>query len=149
MQCIAVFLDDPAEAQARLVPLLSQTQAPDQWLMVACAPRMSHRVGKWVAHRAREHWRAKWLQRLRDDLEPLLQALRPHAQFHWSVARAPLDTVTAQLRAEHGDHLRLLDVRRSRLAPGAPAARPRDTPCHAWPWALGSGMSALLAALAD
>lgn len=142
MRYTAVYLDDAEHARRRLEPLLSAAPAPAHWLMVGCAPRLSHRVGKWVSHSSREHWRQKWLQRLRSELEPALAQCQPQVHFEWTVARAPLEQVWAQLRQQHGDGLQLVDARRERPAPGQVLRG------LGLPWALGSGLWSL-AALAD
>jgi hypothetical protein len=47
---------------------------PTHWVLVACAPRMTHRISKWVSHSSRENWRAKWADKLFDQVVPPLQA---------------------------------------------------------------------------
>eukprot|EP01034_Spumella_vulgaris_P044434 gene44434-55260_t len=65
MDKIIVYVDDADYAQQLLAPLVARTPAPHQhWVLVACAPRMTHRVSKWVSHSARESWRTKWADKL-------------------------------------------------------------------------------------
>jgi hypothetical protein len=56
-----VYIDDATHARQVLAPLVTGAQAATtHWVLVACAPRMTHRISKWVSHSARENWRAKW-----------------------------------------------------------------------------------------
>ena len=121
MDKVIVYLDDPAYARQHMAVAAA---APTHWVLVACAPRMTHRISKWVSHSARENWRAKWADKLFDQVVPLLRgrgdAVTP------VLARGPLPELTRSLMAEHGTE-RVLDVRRpksddgslGRWAPGA------------------------------
>ncbi|HZY15797.1 MAG TPA: hypothetical protein VFE74_04165, partial [Ramlibacter sp.] len=60
MDKVIVYLDDPAYAHQQL----PAGGTPTHWVLVACAPRMTHRVSKWVSHSARENWRVKWADKL-------------------------------------------------------------------------------------
>lgn len=106
MDKVIVYLDDPSYAQQRIaVP----GEAPTHWVLVACAPRMTHRISKWVSHSARENWRARWADKLFDQVVPPLRA-RGDAVTP-VLARGPLPELTRLLMAEHGTE-RVLDVRR-------------------------------------
>ncbi len=60
MDKIIVYVDDADHAQQLLAPLAAKEPAHQRhWVLVACAPRMTHRVSKWVSHSARESWRNK------------------------------------------------------------------------------------------
>jgi hypothetical protein len=106
MQKVILYLDDAAYAQAQLSAAAAQ---PTHWLLVACAPRMTHRISKWVSHSARENWRAKWADKLFDQVVPSLRA-RGDAVTP-ILARGPLPELTRTLMADHGT-ARVLDVRR-------------------------------------
>ena len=114
MNKVIVYLDDPAYASQRL-----PAQAPPtHWVLVACAPRMTHRISKWVSHSARENWRAKWADKLFGAVVPRLQergdAVTP------VLAKGPLPELTRALLAEHGTE-QVLDARRPK-APDSPPA---------------------------
>lgn len=117
MDKVIVYLDDPAWARQRLP---SPAQGPTHWVLVACAPRMTHRVSKWVSHSARENWRTRWADKLFAQVVPSLRA-RGDAVTP-VLARGPLPELTRALMAEHGT-ARVLDVRRPRQEP-PPAATP-------------------------
>jgi hypothetical protein len=105
MEKVIVYVDDPAYAHQQM----RATGTPTHWLVVACAPRMTHRVSKWVSHSSRENWRAKWADKLFEQVVPVLQA-RGDAVTP-ILAKGPLPELTRSLLAEHGD-LRVMDVRR-------------------------------------
>lgn len=127
MEKVIVYLDDPAYARQQLP---AAGAVPTHWVLVACAPRMTHRISKWVSHSARENWRAKWADKLFDQVIPPLQA-RGDAVTP-VLARGPLPELTRTLMAEHGP-VRVIDVRR----PKAPEQQ------QGWPGAV-MGMGALL-----
>ncbi len=128
MDKIIVYVDDGAHAQQQLAPMKNGglgSSPSTHWVLVACAPRMTHRISKWVSHSARENWRAKWADKLFSQIVPGLQASGDFVTV--VLAKGPLPELTEQLKAEHGT-TRVLDARRPKmgpdLAPGAaePAA---------------------------
>ena len=114
MNKVIVYLDDPAYARQRMP---GPDAGPTHWVLVACAPRMTHRISKWVSHSARENWRAKWAGRLFDEVVPALRA-RGDAVTP-VLARGPLPELTRNLMAEHGT-ARVIDVRRPKAQDGGP-----------------------------
>lgn len=71
MDKIIVYVDDADHAQQLLAPLAAKEPASQRhWVLVACAPRMTHRVSKWVSHSARESWRNKWADKLFAQIIP-------------------------------------------------------------------------------
>jgi hypothetical protein len=151
MNTVIVYVDDAAHAQETLVPLLADPhRAPTQWVLVACAPRMTHRISKWVSHSTRENWRAKWAEKLFAQLLPGWPCARHPVST--VVANGPLDEFTHQLQAKHGVSGALMDIRKPRTttpsaAPTPPAATDnpaRTQPCPKaprWPGTLGSLLS--------
>lgn len=114
MDKIIVYVDDAAHAQQVLQPLAARaTAATTHWVLVACAPRMTHRISKWVSHSARENWRAKWADKLFAQLLPWLGATG--CTVSTVMAKAPLPDLLAQLQAEHGAHTPVVDARRPKL----------------------------------
>ena len=113
MEKVIVYLDDPAYARQQMP---HADGGPTHWVLVACAPRMTHRISKWVSHSARENWRAKWADKLFGQVIPPLQergdAVTP------VLARGPLPELTRLLMAEHGTE-RVLDVRRPKAPDGS------------------------------
>ena len=112
MDKVIVYLDDPAYARQQMP---AAGDGPTHWVLVACAPRMTHRISKWVSHSARENWRAKWADKLFDQVVPALHA-RGDAVTPL-LARGPLPELTRALMAEHGT-ARVIDVRRPKADTG-------------------------------
>ncbi|MBE7367402.1 hypothetical protein [Ramlibacter pallidus] len=117
MDKVIVYLDDPAYASQRMPPVGG---APTHWVLVACAPRMTHRISKWVSHSARENWRAKWADRLFGEVVPPLRARGDDVTP--VLARGPLPELTRSLMAEHGT-ARVIDVRRPKTHDGTDGRR--------------------------
>ena len=130
MDKVIVYLDDPAYARQQL-PAAGAN--PTHWVLVACAPRMTHRISKWVSHSARENWRNKWAGKLFDQMVPHLRSRGDEVTP--VLARGPLPELTRALMAEHGT-AQVLDVRRPK----------QDGPSDHGHWAPGAiiGLGALL-----
>jgi len=140
-----LYVDDAAYANAHLAKLAPATGAPRHWVLVACAPRMTHRISKWVSHSARENWRAKWFARLQGELLPVLQREGDTVTVA-VLAKGPLTELTQTLRAEHGAG-DVIDARRPKLGvdmePVAPGQKPPGQSGWTVPGAV-AGMGALL-----
>lgn len=140
----ALFINDAETALQALSKLdLSPTS---QVQLVACAPHLTQRIGKWVAHSQREKWRAQWAAKL---FEAVLPALEGKATVSTSIAKEALPRVVSQLRSRLGAELQVHDARRTPvgaavepLAATAPAAAGGR-----WvaPVAIASGLSVVLA----
>lgn len=115
MDKIIVYVDDAAYAEQHLVPMKSSGHpagAPTQWILVACAPRLTHRISKWVSHSARENWRAKWSEKLFAMIAPGLLARGDKVTT--VLAKGPLPELTDKLINQHGP-ARVLDARRPKF----------------------------------
>lgn len=118
MDKVIVYVDDAAYAQQMLVPLCGRpASANTHWVLVACAPRMTHRVSKWVSHSTRENWRTKWADKLFAQIIPTLHA--PSGAVTTVVAKGPLAELTAQIQADAGGAV---------AAPVVDARRPKSEP---------------------
>lgn len=131
-----VYVDDAAAARPVLQTLLRTMPPQGHCLVVACAPRITHRVSKWVSHRSREQWRERWADRLWAELAGTLEPHRAHCTL--LLAREPLTELSARWQREGGGTAAVVDARRTRDASsGSPANR--------WPhWAPGTLASLLL-----
>ena len=117
MDKIIVYLDDAAYAREQLSARPADPAVaphPPHWILVACAPRMTPRISKWVSHSARENWRGKWADRLFEQVVPPLRAAGD--QVTTVLARGPLPELARQLADEHGQ-ARVIDVRRPKFGP--------------------------------
>ena len=126
MNKVIVYVDDAAHAQQILGPLsarqtedASSAHSSTHWILVACAPRMTHRISKWVSHSARENWRAKWAEKLFAQVVPWLRS--EGAQVSTVLAKGPLPELLAQLHAEHGASVQVMDARRPKQEAMVPA----------------------------
>ena len=147
MDKIAVFVDDAEHARQLLAPLIADGSGRVQWVVVACAPKLTHRIGKWVAHSSREHWREHWLRTLRAKLEPVFGAAAA-TECEWVLARGSLDALSGKLRRRFGSDLRLLDARRPKLgATLAPVSAEQQPAGARWtaPVAVSSSLAVMLA----
>lgn len=114
MDTVIVYLDDAEHAASLLAPLL-RTSTPTRWVLVACAPRMSRRIGKWLSHSARENWRSKWCDKLFTQISPCIQLHTSTAdRIEYVVADCPLPELVAQLELRWGK-LCTVDARRPKM----------------------------------
>lgn len=146
MEKIILYVDDAAYARellSRLTPEAVGTGAR-RWVLVACAPRMTHRISKWVSHSARENWRSKWLAKTQEQLLPLLQL--EGGQVISVLAKGPLAELTQRLKMEHGA-ARVIDARRPKIGVDLEAVAPDVKSPSQSGWAAPGavlGMGALL-----
>ncbi|RZJ15456.1 MAG: hypothetical protein EON50_01820 [Acidovorax sp.] len=111
MDRVIVYVDDAAYAQEVLAPLFARgTTTPTEWVLVACAPRMTHRISKWVSHSARENWRTKWADKLFAQILPALRT--PASSVTTVIAKGPLVELTEQLQAAQSATAQVVDARR-------------------------------------
>ncbi|AKJ26784.1 hypothetical protein [Caldimonas brevitalea] len=129
MKKIVVLLDDAAHAQQHLVSRLCEVQG-ERCILVACAPRLTHRASKWMSHGSREHWRSKWAAKLFGQMRPWLERQGVEAEAH--LAKGPLQELMQELEPDE-----LIDVRRPKLETAAEPAvdlpQRLDTPADAEP----------------
>ncbi|QXZ08649.1 hypothetical protein KUF54_11280 [Comamonas sp. Y33R10-2] len=127
MNPIIVYVDDATYAQPMLEALAGSSQAASShWLLVACAPRMTHRVSKWVSHRARENWRGKWADKLFTAVMPVMTA--NGGKVTPVLAKGPLTELVAELQQEYGA-AQIIDARRPKqeVAQAVPAKQGQAT----------------------
>lgn len=131
MDRVIVYVDDAVYAQQVLAPLFARDAAVrTQWVLVACAPRMTHRISKWVSHSARENWRAKWADKLFAQILPVLRV--PTDRMTTVLAKGPLAELTDQLQAAGTSAAQVVDARRPKADTAEEATRPdkRWSPRH-------------------
>lgn len=114
MHKLIVYVDDAAHAMGVLQPLLVGLPGPRQWILVGCAPRVTHHVSKWVTHSARESWRSKWADKLFAQVVPVLQEAGDEVLT--LTGKHNLQAQTELLQREHGQ-ARVIDARRPKLGP--------------------------------
>ena len=144
METIAVFVNDAAHARHVLEPLLEGGR-PTRWIVVACAPKLTRHIGRWVSNAARTQWRERWASELYAELEPELAA--DGNRVEKMLARRPLVEVSARLQSREAG-VRLLDARAPRWGqPDEPitVAQPAEQSRWVAPLAVTTGLSAMLA----
>jgi hypothetical protein len=150
METVIVYIDDATYARQQLASVVDAGQAstplpPVHWVLVACAPRMTHRISKWVSHSARENWRAKWSDKLFNEVSPWLRERGDRTTE--VLAKGPLMDLQAQLAAEHRTQ-HLLDARRPKMGHDMqPVVAPAPTPAPAGkkspPWSLPGAVASV------
>ncbi len=145
MEKIILYVDDAAYAAEHLARLApdAATGAARQWLLVGCAPRMTHHISKWVTHSARENWRAKWFAKLRGEMDPVLR--RSGGTVTGVLAKGPLVDLTQKLKLEHGAAT-VIDARRPKIGVDLEPVAAGQVPAQSG-WAVPgavAGMGALL-----
>ena len=114
MEKIIVFVNDSAHALQTLAPMCQPSTAPTQadthtqWIVVACAPRLTRHVSKWLTHSARTQWRDKWSAKVFAEITPILS--KAGNQVTTLSAQGSLIEMTDQLLKTHGT-ARVLDAR--------------------------------------
>ncbi|MGQ2994779.1 hypothetical protein [Variovorax sp.] len=146
MEKIILYVDDVVYACEQFAELAPDADAvvARHWVLVACAPRMTHRISKWVSHSARENWRAKWFSKLQAQLLPLLE--RNGGQVTAVLAKGPLTELTQQLKREHMA-VHVVDARRPKVGVDLEPVTPEQKPAGQQGWAFPGavmGMGALL-----
>lgn len=151
MEQIAVFIDNATHARRIIEPMLTRSDDQWRWVVVACPPRLSRHVGRWVSHVGRQQWQRRWLQDLRRAIDPMF-ARQSTDGVQWLLADGALEPLGRRLRSQYGAGLHLLDARVPKLGrPGEPlsAGQPATT-AEEWraPVAVSSSLAVMLA-LAD
>jgi len=149
METIAVFINDAGHARHILQPML-RAQGPTHWILVACAPRLTRHIGRWLSNAARQQWRERWAAELFADIEPDLK-MRSGSSVEKLLAKRPLTQLSARLESRRGG-VRLLDARRPRFGKYDEPLTETQASERAARWAdaavVATGLSALLS-LAD
>lgn len=150
MDRIIVYLDDASYAQHQLAPMAGDAGAPPtHWVLVACAPRMTQRISKWVSYSARESWRERWAEKLFAEVVPQLRERGDEVTT--VLAKGPLPQLTKQLSNQHATS-RVLDARRPKFGQNlAPVTADQPT-SHEERWSVPGavlGLGAVLVLAAD
>ena len=114
MENIIVYVDDAGYALQLLQPMLpaSRSALPTRWIVVGCAPRVTHHVSKFVTYSARDSWRRKWSDKVFGEVVPALQ--QEGDAVVTLLAQGNLIAQTDALVKTHGV-ARVLDARRPKF----------------------------------
>lgn len=151
MNNIIVYIDDVTYAQQQLVPMrdVEPTNQSVHWILVACAPRMTRYVGKWMTHSTRTHWRQQWSDKLFAQVDSWIQA--PGDRVTHVVAAGPLVEQTSKLMKDLG-HARVWDARRPKFGHDLQPVTDNQPPATEGRWTLPgavAGMGAVLVLAAE
>ena len=114
MEKIIVYVNDAAHALQTLTPMCQKADgsaraaSETQWIVVACAPRLTRHISKWLTHSARLQWRQKWAAKVFADITPVLS--RHGGQVKTLTAEGSLVEMTDQLLKTYGA-ARVMDAR--------------------------------------
>ena len=116
MTTLIVYIDDAQHAQQLLAPLTASSGAPEatHWILIGCAPRVTHRVSKWVTHSARENWRERWASKAFSQLVPMLQTSGSEVTTQIAPNDRTLTDLSNALLAQHAP-ARVVDARRPKF----------------------------------
>jgi hypothetical protein len=114
MDNIIVYVDDAGYALQILQPMLpaGRSPTPTRWIVVGCAPRVTHHVSKFVTYSARESWRRKWSEKVFGQVIPALH--QEGDDVVTLLAQGNLIAQTDMLVKTHGV-ARVLDARRPKF----------------------------------
>ena len=114
MDNIIVYVDDANYALQMLQPMHPTVngRSPARWILVGCAPRITHRSSKWVSQSARDSWRGKWAEKVFSKLLPVLEHGGDTVVLR--MAASSLCAQTESLMNEYGV-ARVLDARRPKF----------------------------------
>lgn len=114
MENIIVYVDDAGYALQLLQPMLptSRSALPTRWIVVGCAPRITHHVSKFATYSARDSWRRKWSDKVFGEVVPALQ--QEGDAVVTLLAQGNLIAQTDALVKTHGV-ARVLDARRPKF----------------------------------
>jgi hypothetical protein len=148
MDNIIAYVDDAEFALHQLAPMLNDApgadRQPAQWIVVACPPRMSRHINKWVNHTARENWRNKWADKLFKLITPRLQARGDKVVT--LLSSGPLLEMTQELQVTYGT-ARVLDARRPKFGQELPPVTPDQPQGQDTRWAVPGAVAGMAAFL--
>ena len=151
MDKIIVYLDDAAHALQQLAPMTSGGGAATGtlWILVACPPRVTKHISRWVTHSARENWRKNWCEEQFSHITPSLRA--SGGSVMTLIAHGPLVEQTDRLLEAHKP-ARVLDARRERFGEDMEPVTRNQPTAHASRWSVPgavAGVGALLVLASD
>jgi len=115
LNSIIVFLDDTEFAMQQITAMRAGagvSNSRTQWVLVACPPRMTRHISRWVNNTARQKWRNKWADNLFNEVKGLLQS--PQDLIATELSNGSLVEQTQMLLAKY-PAARVLDARRPKF----------------------------------
>jgi len=115
LNSVIVFLDDTEFAMQQIETMRAGTGVSNsrtQWVLVACPPRMTRHISRWVNNTARQKWRNKWADNLFNEVKGLLQS--PQDLIATELSNGPLVEQTQMLLTKY-PAARVVDARRPKF----------------------------------
>ena len=108
METFAVYINDHEHGPRQILSLLNG-QAPAHWVLLACPPRMSRHLGRWLSQPAKKKWRQRWSE---EALHEVIERVRAKGDtYEVRVVREPHPKLERELRRTYRG-LRTIDARR-------------------------------------
>ena len=139
MENIIVVLDDAAHALNQVLPMRKEG-GNTHWILVACPPRLTRHISRWVNQGSRNAWRKRWSQDLLNQVRPELTRQGDTCELR--VLNGKLTDMTEALQKEF-QLARVLDARRPKLGHEMEPATASQTTDTSGAWALPGGTAAL------
>ncbi len=139
MENIIVVLDDAQHALNQVLPMRQQGTRT-HWVLVACPPRLTRHISRWVNQRSRNAWRKRWAQELMDKVRPELT--RDGDTCELRLLEGKLIDMTERLQKEHA-LARVLDARRPKVGQEMEPATANQPVDGSGAWALPGGTAAV------
>lgn len=143
MEKMMVVLDDVEYALQLMLPM-RRPEARMEWVVLACPPRLTRHIGRWVNQASRKAWRERWLQEVRQRLNA--QCLQEGDVLRVQVLEGGLQARVACLLKAHPTAC-LLDARRPRLGQDLTPVTPGQPQTQHATWTLSGGAAAMGVAL--
>ena len=74
MENIIVVLDDATHALNQVLPMRKEG-VRTHWILLACPPRLTRHISRWVNQGSRNAWRKRWAQDLLEKVQPAMTEL--------------------------------------------------------------------------
>jgi len=148
MEKIIVVVNDANYALQMVEPMRNDA-SPTQWILLACPPKFTRHVNRWVNRQSLNVWRNKWAQDVIQVIKPVL--VRGRDSLHWKCSQGDLSKEIQRLQQEFGTQ-RVLDARRHRFGVEQQPVSASQPVITNNSWSIPSGvamMGAVLIAAAD
>jgi hypothetical protein len=139
MENIIVVLDDAEHALNQVLPMRKEGVST-HWILVACPPRLTRHISRWVNQGSRNAWRKRWSQELLSKVQPEL--VRNGDTCELRLLSGKLSDLTESLQKEFA-LARVLDARRPKVGQDLEPATANQPSGPSTTWVLPGGTAAL------
>ncbi len=139
MENIIVVLDDAAHALNQVLPM-RKSEGATHWIVVACPPRLTRHISRWVNQGSRNAWRKRWAQELLAKVQPELTRSGDTCELR--LLDDKLSDMTEGLQKEFA-LARVLDARRPKVGQDLEPATASQPTGPSSSWVLPGGTAAL------